>query len=270
MSVAGARVLAIFAHPDDEALLAGGLLAAVAAAGGSSMVLSLTRGEHGPRMLPGIDSAGDLAAVRERELREACGELGVARAECWGYEDGSVAAADAREVADRLAGLLARARAEVLLTFSPEGLYGHADHRAVHRLVLAAAGRATGDDPPRAVYGATWPRGMVSEWAAAMSARGLPTDLWGIPPEGFGADPATIDWTVDVGAFAGAKLRAIARHRSQTGAEHLLGALPADLGRRYLGHEWFVRLTPAGEVDPLARLAGDLGLPIRGSAAVGA
>ena len=43
-----AGVLAVFAHPDDESLLAGGTLAACAAAGRRVAVVSMTHGERGP------------------------------------------------------------------------------------------------------------------------------------------------------------------------------------------------------------------------------
>jgi LmbE family N-acetylglucosaminyl deacetylase len=272
VSVVGVRVLAVFAHPDDESLLVGGLLAAVSAGGGWSMVLSLTRGEHGPRMVPGVETDQQLADLREQELREAAAALGVNRAECWGLEDGAVAGAEAEaEATARLGGLLSELRPDLVITFSEEGLYGHSDHRAAHRLVLAAArdaGVSEGGGPP--VYGVTWPRGLVEDFADAMARRGLASDLWGIPPAGFGADRSSIDWVVDSRSFVTAKLAAIACHRSQTGPDHLFGALPEDLGRRYLGREYFVRLTAVAADDALPRLAGALGLPVHGGAAVGA
>ena len=57
-------VLAIFAHPDDESLLAGGVLAACAAAGRRVAIVSMTRGERGPTELPelvGREALGDAA-----------------------------------------------------------------------------------------------------------------------------------------------------------------------------------------------------------------
>src|SRR5204862_6156740 len=75
------NVLAIFAHPDDESLLAGGTLAASAAAGLDVTIVSVTRGEAGPI---GDRSVGRerLGEVREQELRAAARELGAARARC--------------------------------------------------------------------------------------------------------------------------------------------------------------------------------------------
>lgn len=270
MSVVGVRLLAVFAHPDDESLLVGGLLAAVSDGGGWSMVLSLTRGEHGPRVVSGIETDQQLADLREQELREAAAALGVNRAECWGLEDGTVAEAEAEATA-RLGGLLAELRPDLVITFSEEGLYGHSDHRAAHRIVLAAArGAGVSEGGGLPVYGVTWPRGLVADFADAMAARGLASDLWGIPPAVVGADKSSIDWVVDLRSFVTAKLRAIACHRSQIGPDHLFGALPEDLGRRYLGREYFVRLTAVAAGDALPRLAGALGLPVHGGAAVGA
>ena len=61
-------VLAVFAHPDDETLLAGGVLAACAAAGRRVSIVSMTRGERGPTELPGFTNRRALGDAREAEL----------------------------------------------------------------------------------------------------------------------------------------------------------------------------------------------------------
>ena len=95
---------------------------------------------------------------------------------------------------------------------------------------------------------------LVQRGLHEMAARGLPTDLWGLDAEAFGAPPSSIDLVLDVEPFLDAKLRALRCHRSQLGAGHLLAEMPEDLARRFLGTEYFI----GGELahSKLARLVG--------------
>jgi LmbE family N-acetylglucosaminyl deacetylase len=239
-------VLAVFAHPDDESLLAGGVLAALAAAGRRVAIVSMTRGERGPGARAG------LGEVRKVELQAAASALG-ASAECLDYPDGELAGVVDAEGARMLARLMERERAETVITFSEEGLYWHPDHLAVSRFLDVALELV--ERGPAWVYGATWPQGHASRLATQMRARGLATDLWGLEPEAFGAPADTITTALDVRPFLPAKLAAIRAHASQVGHGHLLSALPDDLAEEFLGREYFVRLRPEdAEHDRLAEL----------------
>jgi LmbE family N-acetylglucosaminyl deacetylase len=229
-------VLAVFAHPDDESLLAGGALAACAAAGHRVAIVSMTRGERGPGRRSGL---GD---VRKVELETAARALGAAAAECLDYPDGELANLDEEEAAAELGRLLGRERPETLITFSEEGLYWHPDHLAVSRLLGTALELV--EPEPRWIYGATWPDGHAARLVALMRARGLATDLWGLEPDAFGAPEGSITISVDVTPFLPAKLTALRAYASQMGPGHLLSALPDDLADEFLGHEYFVRLRP--------------------------
>jgi N-acetyl-1-D-myo-inositol-2-amino-2-deoxy-alpha-D-glucopyranoside deacetylase len=229
-------VLAVFAHPDDESLLAGGTLAACAAAGRWVAIVSMTRGERGPGGLSGL---GD---VREDELQAAARALGVGAAECLDYPDGELGGVDEDEAAQTLARLLERNRPEAVISFSEEGLYWHPDHLAVSRLLTAAFELVS--VAPEWVYGATWPEAHAGRLVAVMRARGLETDLWGLEPEAFGAPEDSITNLLDVRAFLPAKLAALQSYASQIGPGHLLSALPHDLAEEFLGREYFVRLRP--------------------------
>jgi LmbE family N-acetylglucosaminyl deacetylase len=246
-------VLAIFAHPDDESLLAGGTLAASAAAGLDVTIVSLTHGEAGPI---GDRSVGRerLGEVREQELRDAARELGAARARCLDYPDGQLDSQPERRVAGELAALIESSRPTIVLSFGSEGLYWHEDHIAVHSFVRAALELA-GVEPPPELYEATVPKGRMSELAAAMTARGLPADVWGLAPDAFGAPRGAIDTVVDVGPFVEAKLRALRCHRTQLGPGQLLAELPDDLATRFLGTEYFIG--GRGSQSRLARVVAD-------------
>jgi LmbE family N-acetylglucosaminyl deacetylase len=214
-------VLAVFAHPDDESIFAGGTLAACAAAGLEVGVLSLTRGE-----LSGVG--------RQRELEAAADALGVSWAECLDHRDGELA--HDKGAAEALAARLRDAEPAAVVSFGEEGLYWHPDHIATHAIVRSAMSAL---ERPAQLYGVVWPRGLASGLVAAMEERGLPADLWGLDPDGFGVEPEAIELWLDVGRFLDAKLRAIGLHRSQIGPGHVLYELPRDLARDYLGHEYF-------------------------------
>ncbi len=75
----GERILSIFAHPDDESILAGGTLAACAAAGVDVVLVCVTHGEQGPIAYPDLATRETLGAVRETEffggdVRRAAGQ----------------------------------------------------------------------------------------------------------------------------------------------------------------------------------------------------
>jgi LmbE family N-acetylglucosaminyl deacetylase len=235
------RLLGVFAHPDDESLVAGGALAACAAAGIDVALLCVTRGELGPIAEAGLATRETLAAVREAELRAAGRALGVSAVECLGYPDGGLQWCDGNALVADLGGALRRWRPSAVITFGPEGLYWHRDHLAVHAVTLAAVDAAAGEGFAPGVYYATWPRGWAGELVAAVAARGGAADLWGLHPDDFGAPAASITTALDVRPFLAAKLRALRSHRSQLGPGHLLRVIPDDLAEEFLGREYFVR-----------------------------
>jgi LmbE family N-acetylglucosaminyl deacetylase len=140
-----ATVVAFHAHPDDEVLLTGGTLARLAAEGHRTVVVVAACGGLGQGVLADPET-------RLAELRASAARLGVARVEHLGYADsghgpllfpdppGQVrfARADPDEAAAKLAALLREERADLLLSYDPQGQYGHRDHILVVRHDLAA------------------------------------------------------------------------------------------------------------------------------------
>ena len=246
-------IVAVVAHPDDEALIAGGTLALAVDAELATGVVSLTRGELGPISDPRLADERTLGAVRERELRASGALLGIDWTRCLQHPDGMLEWVDGEAVAIELATMLRTRRPAVLLTFGEDGVYGHQDHVAT-RLV---AGRAAALLAPAAplVYEAVWAPQLAGELVADARSRGLPDSLWGIEPEAFGsaAGPAT---RVDVRAVVGRKLAALRAHRTQLEDDHVLFALPADLAARHLGKEAWRPADPDAP-DVLAELFAD-------------
>ena len=244
---AGNMLVAVVAHPDDEALIAGGTLALAARAGTATGVVSLTRGELGPIAPASLAEGETLAEARARELAASARELGLDWVRCLRHGDGELGWEDALAIGRELADVLQPHRPAVVLTFGDDGLYGHPDHVATRLIVAEAAALLS---PSPWVLEASWAAELVPELVAAAAARGLPVDLWGLDPRAFGSAPKSPAATIDVRAALPRKLRALRAHRTQLAGDHLLAALPDDLARRFLGDEtWH-----AGCADALAAL----------------
>jgi LmbE family N-acetylglucosaminyl deacetylase len=251
-------VLAIFAHPDDESLIAGGTLAACAAAGLEVIVLSLTCGERGPISCSEAATAATLGAVREKELQAAADALGLSTAECLTYPDGDLTSVEPSVISADLACRIRRYRPQTIITFGPEGLYWHADHIVAHEVTMAAVKRVAEDGLAPWVYWATVPQGLMEELLAAASASGVMASLWNLPPTAFGAPLASITTIIDVRPFLAAKLKALRSHRSQLAPDHLFLAVPAEVATAHLGREYFTRVQPTSvTVDRLAAIVAE-------------
>jgi LmbE family N-acetylglucosaminyl deacetylase len=237
-------VLAVFAHPDDESLLAGGTLAACAEAGVDVGLLSLTRGELGEIADPALATRDELAAVRAGELEAAGRALGASWTECLDFPDGSLEWAPADDVREAVAHRIAEHGPRAVITFAPEGLYWHPDHLATHRLAVEAV---AGVDDTLWLYGATWPVGLAERLVSEVRVLGLAVDLWGLEPAAFGAEEQAITTVLDVSPFLTAKLAALRTHRTQLGSGHLLSTMPDEVAAKLLAREYFVRLRSPGE-----------------------
>lgn len=153
------RLLAVFAHPDDEVFCAGGMLAQWAAAGNETMVLSATRGEAGQIQDAQAATRLTLGAVRERELRLACQYLGVRQVECLDHRDGALREVDEATLASEVADRIRSFAPDIVVTFGPDGGYGHPDHCAISAATTRACqqiARAGGHTPH--LYYSAFPR----------------------------------------------------------------------------------------------------------------
>lgn len=132
-------ILGVWAHPDDEAYLSGGLMALARDAGLRVVCVTATRGEHGTSD-PGRWPPDRLATARSAELEDCLSVLGVGEHHWLGYADSACAAADPAPAVARIAGIIESVRPSSVLTFPPDGLTGHQDHRAVSAWTAAAFG----------------------------------------------------------------------------------------------------------------------------------
>lgn len=132
-------ILAILAHPDDEITIAPALSIA-ARSGGELTLVFATSGDAGPGS-SGLEQGEALANLREGEARCAAGALGIDEPEFWRMGDGTLAPmarmpeSPARRLAAHIAQTVERVRPDVVMTWGPDGGYGHSDHRMVSAAV---------------------------------------------------------------------------------------------------------------------------------------
>jgi LmbE family N-acetylglucosaminyl deacetylase len=131
------RLLGVFAHPDDEVFCAGGALAQAAEAGAQVMIVSATRGEQGQIRDPAAATRRTLGAIRERELRAAAAELGVQHVQVLDYPDGTLRH-HRFSLGVVTADIIREFDPDTVITFGPDGGYGHPDHVAISELTTQA------------------------------------------------------------------------------------------------------------------------------------
>lgn len=137
------RLLGVWAHPDDEAYLSAGLMARVIESGGTVTVFTATRGEKGTDH-PDLYDTDDFGVSRALELRRSLGVLGVNDVRFMGLRDGECDVADDEAAVDAISQVIDDVRPEAIVTFGPDGITHHADHRAVSRWTTEAW-RRSGD-----------------------------------------------------------------------------------------------------------------------------
>jgi len=133
------KLLVVFAHPDDESMGMGGTLAKYSAEGVETHLVCASRGERGwfgpGEQDPGLEKLGQR---RTRELENAAHELGLKSLHFLDYIDGDVDRVDHAEATAKIVTQIRRIRPQVVVTFPPDGNYGHPDHIAVGQFTSAA------------------------------------------------------------------------------------------------------------------------------------
>jgi N-acetyl-1-D-myo-inositol-2-amino-2-deoxy-alpha-D-glucopyranoside deacetylase len=265
-------LMAVHAHPDDEAISTGGILARYAAEGFQTVLVTCTGGEVGEIADPALAEPHTLGQVREAELRAACELLRVSHLHLLGYRDSGMAGtpengapgafwrADLDEATGRLVALVRRYRPQVLVTYDENGFYGHPDHIQANRVTVAAF-HAAGDPSrypewgppwtPRKLYYTAVPYSRLIAFGARLAE--LEIEMPGGDDESeleFGTPDEQVTTAIDVHAYAAVKRDALALHRSQVGPESWFLRLPPDLWLEAFGTEYFVLAAAAPPQAP--------------------
>lgn len=265
------RLLLVHAHPDDESINNGATMARYAADGALVTLVTCTLGEEGEIIPPSLahlaaDREDSLGPHRRGELAAAMKELGVTDHRLLGgagrYRDsgmmgaeqnrrpGAFWSADVDEAAGHLVEVMREVRPQVLVTYDPEGGYGHPDHIQAHRVATRAAELAAdaayrpGSGPPHTIAKTYWnrvPRSVVEEGFARLRATA---------PDAFGGIaaiddvPGVVDDTLITTEISGtgcgeAKAAAMRAHATQIAVDGPFFALSNDLGQPVLTTEYY-------------------------------
>ncbi len=147
----------ILAHPDDEAFGNSGVMTWARSQGLRCSLVCATRGEAGEISDPSLADREFLCTVREMELRSAMQHVGLAALRILPFRDSGMAGTqenqDPRSLAmasdaSVLAHLVAHIRAlrpTMVVTFGPDGVYGHPDHVKIGRLTTEAVATSAGE-----------------------------------------------------------------------------------------------------------------------------
>jgi LmbE family N-acetylglucosaminyl deacetylase len=249
--------MAVLAHPDDESLGMGGTLAKYAAEGVDVFLLTATRGEsgrfrgirRGERDHPGSVA---LAGIREAELRAAASALGVGEVSLLDYHDQHLDRADPREAIGAIVEQVRRIRPDVVVTFGPDGAYGHPDHIAISQFATAAVMAAADPgypsgrpDPARShavskLYYIAWP---TSTWDAYQAAfRKLVSIVDGIERQAVPWPDWAITTAIDTRGVWSTVWKAVSCHQSQASAYERLKDLSPDDHEALWGQQSFYRV----------------------------
>ncbi len=248
------RLMAVHAHPDDEASKGAATMARYVAEGHRVRVVTCTGGERGDILNPKLspELVDDLARVRRAEMAEAAAILGVEHV--WlGFVDSGLPQGDPppplpegcfalqpfHVTVPALVAQIREFRPHVLVTYNERGGYPHPDHLMTHqvslRAVAAAADPAVGPGEPWAVpkvyYDVTFSRARLEALHAALLARGeeSPYEQWLAR-----RDPALErrpTARIHVADFFPQRDAALRAHATQVDPDGFFFHIPADLER---------------------------------------
>lgn len=245
------KLLAILAHPDDESLGNGGILAKYAAEGIETYLVTATRGERGwfgdESDHPGLEALGK---TREAELFAAAKVLGIREVDFLDYIDGELDQADPGEAVAKIVGHLRRVRPEVVVSFGPDGAYGHPDHIAISQLTTAAIVRAADANfvdaeklAPHGVSKLYYMMGTKQLFVAYESVFGdVVMHIDGVERRGVGWPEWAITTRVDTREYRQTVWEAIYCHQSQLSAYHKLEHLSKEHQRELWDSQTYYRV----------------------------
>ena len=249
------RLMCVLAHPDDESLGTGGTLAKYAEEGVATYLVTATRGERGrfgnSKESPGLDVVGK---TREAELLAAAKVFGLREVSFLNYCDGDLDQADPREAVEKIVFHLRRVQPQVVVTFGPDGAYGHPDHIAISQLTTAAIVCAAdpsypGGDPAGAgaagahrvsrLYYMAWGKDKWEAYQTALKTLKVQVD---------GAERQATPWpdwaitsVIETGRVAPVVWRAVCCHKTQMTIYSKLEHLPEEHHRSLWGSQEYYR-----------------------------
>src|SRR5262249_29331913 len=254
-------LMAVHAHPDDEAISTGGVLARYADEGLRTVLVTCTGGEVGEISDSALATPETLAEVRRTELLQACAILRVSRLHLLGYRDSGMMGtldnehpasfyqAPLEEATARLVTLVRRERPHVLVTYDERGFYGHPDHIRANQITVAAF-EAAGDPSrwpeagtpwqPAKLYYTAVARSAIKNLGRILSEAGLKTPFGdGSREPEIGTADELVTTQVDVSIQVERKRQALMAHATQMGPEVFFAKMPPAIFHKVFARESF-------------------------------
>lgn len=193
-------IVAIFAHPDDEAFGPSGTLAKFAKEGHDVYLLCATRGEAGENHLP-EKNGKNINEIREKELLCSAKILGIKKVFFLGFIDGTLSNNIYHKVADKIIEIIAPLKPEIIITEEYRGVSGHLDHIAISMISSYVFQKLT------------FVKKIMYHFVTKKYRQLMPSDYFIFIPPGY--DDSEIDEVVDTTDVWETKIKAIQCHQSQ-------------------------------------------------------
>ena len=228
-------LLLVFAHPDDESSSVAGTTAKYTQRGVSVDLICATRGEKGTRLDVPPDMA--TATAREAGLRVAADITGIRDIYFLDYVDGDLEKADAGEVANRVMKTMQKVQPEVVITFGPDGISGHPDHKAISKATTVAFEMLTeSGGGPRKLYYVTIPESALTEIGNE--------DLAGVRTR----PDDEVTTMINISGYIDTKIRALEAHNSQQDARWLAEMFRKAGRASWVGREFLYLAKPRNPI----------------------
>ncbi len=219
------RLLAIFAHPDDESFGPAGTLTRYAHEGHDVGLVTMTRGEAGSLGISRELGPERLAERRSEELRCAARILNIQYLKIYQLPDKKLAELPEKEIQDIIWSEINHFKPDGIITFHEDGISGHPDHKTVSRLVLKTV------DEIQDGLVLFW-FGITPEQADQVSERKM-----------FPLNPRDITHRIEISKYLPQKKEAIHCHETQDELWQMLENTPGGYDR-FASVEHFIQVRP--------------------------
>ncbi len=239
------KLLCVLAHPDDESLGTGSTLAKYADQGIETYLVCATKGQKGWKLgdYPGPEAVGE---HRARELQKAAEALKLKKVCFLDYMDGELDQVDPQEAISKIANHIKQIQPQVVITFGPEGMYGHPDHIAISQFTAAAIVQAAnqnndGLNPHQVLkfYYLVWSRAQIERYQSVFGD--LKSKVDDNERRFAGWDDWALTTELETSSYVADVKEAINCHQSQLRSYQKLLDLSEEMWQKIYGQQTYYR-----------------------------
>ena len=250
-------VLALFAHPDDEAFGSGGTLAGLVQKGHALTVVCATNGDVGEISDAALATPENLWQVRQEELRQAMAVTGAQDVLFLGYRDSgmqgtpdnedpsSLFQAEPTKVEAQITALIEDLNPDIVFTHDPTGGYGHPDHITLCERVTSVVD-SMGENRPHLYY-VCFPRGNFRKLWQEMVDADITPPFAAEMLDSIGSPDDYVTTVKDVSAYVDIKEESLRCHRTQMDPNGPFGKIAPEVMTAWMSTEYFYLKRPDGD-----------------------